>query len=219
MIDIFNNGIADVLVGSTSVKKVCVGTDVVWEKSSPVLPYDAKVEYIQGNGSAWINPQYTTTSNSIITIDCQLSSIVAQKRIIGNITSGYFEIYINGSKKWSFASNGRTYASSVTANTSRHTFKIDNVAAKGYIDNTAVTIGRNAATYYGTAEIFTRHTATDNRTCSGKIYSCTIVNGTTLVRDYIPVRVGTVGCLYDKVSGTLFYSSGSSDFTPGPDVN
>lgn len=218
MINIGTLELADAYVGSTPIKKAYIGSQLVWEKDSPVLPYDAEVEYIQGNGSAWINPQYTTTSNSIITIDCQLSSIVAQKRIIGNITSGYFEIYINGSKKWSFASNGKTYASSVTANTSRHTFKIDNVAAKGYIDNTAVTIGRNAATYYGTAEIFTRHTATGNRTCSGKIYSCTIVNGTSFVRDYIPVRVGTVGCLYDKVSGTLFYSSGSSDFIAGPDM-
>ena len=217
MINITNSDIIDIVVGDIPIKKAYLEDQIVWEKSSPILPYDAEVEYIQGNGSAWINPQYTTTSNSIITIDCQLSSIVAQKRIIGNITSGYFEIYINGSKKWSFASNGKTYASSVTANTSRHTFKIDNVAAKGYIDTTAVTIGKNAATYYGTTEIFARHTVAD-RTCLGKIYSCTFVNGTTLVRDYIPVRVGTVGCLYDKVSGTLFYSSGSSNFTAGPDV-
>lgn len=216
MINIGGN-IAEMVVGNISMGSAYVGSQLVWERGGPVLPYDAKVEYIQGNGSAWINPQYTTTSNSIITIDCQLSSIVAQKRIIGNITSGYFEIYINGSKKWSFASNGKTNASSIAANTSRHIFKIDNVAAKGYIDSTAVNIGRNAAAYYGTTEIFARHTVAD-RTCVGKIYSCTIANGTTLVRDYIPVRVGTVGCLYDKVSGALFYSSGSSDFTAGPDV-
>lgn len=217
MINIGILDLADAYVGSTPIEKAYIGSQLVWEKSSPVLPYDAEVEYIQGNGSAWIDPLYTTTSNSIITIDCQLSSIAVQKRIIGNITTGYFEIYINGSKKWSFASNNKTYASSITANTNRHVLKIDNVAAKGYIDNTAVTIGRNAAAYYGTTEIFARHTVAD-RTCAGNIYACTIANGTTLVRDYIPVRVGTVGCLYDKVSGILFYSSGSSDFTAGPDV-
>lgn len=209
--------ISKIHIGSTSIGEAYLGSQLVWQKSASALPYDAEVQYIQGNGSAWINPQYTTTSNSIITIDCQLSSVVAQKRIIGNITTGYFEIYINGSKKWSFASNNKTYASSIAANTSRHVFKIDNVAAKGYIDDTAVNIGRNAAAYYGTTEIFARHTVA-NRTCVGKIYSCTIANGTTLVRDYIPVRVGAVGCLYDKVSGTLFYSSGSSNFTAGPDV-
>lgn len=180
-------------------------------------PYDSVIEYIQGDGTAWIDPQYITTSSSIITIDCQLSSIAAQKRIIGNITSGYFEIYINGSNKWSFASNGSTYASSITANTNRHIFKIDNVAAKGYIDSTAITIGRNAAAYYGTTEIFARHTVS-NRTCAGKIYACTIAEGNTFVRDYIPVRVETIGCLYDRVSGALFYSSGSTGFTCGPDV-
>lgn len=215
MIDIFNNGIADVLVGSNSVKKVCVGTDVVWEKSSPVLPYDAKVEYIQGNGSAWIDAQYTTTSNSIITIVVQLSSLGKQNRIVGNST-GYFEIYLNGSKRWAYASNGTVVSSGVSANTSKHKLKIDNVAKKGYWDNSSKTIPQNAATYYGSTYLFAR---AGSMGCTGNIFSATIYNGSTLIRDYIPVRVGTIGCLYDKVSGTVFYSSGSSDFTPGPDVN
>lgn len=215
MIDIFNNDIADALVGSIPVKKVCVGNDVVWEKSSPVLPYDAEVEYIQGNGSAWIDAQYTTTSNSIITIVVQLSSLGTQDRIVGNST-GYFEIYLNGSKRWAYASNGTVVSSGVSANTSKHTLKINNVAKKGYWDNSSKTIQQNAATYYGSTYLFSR---AGSMSCSGNIFSATIYNGTTLVRDYIPVRVGTVGCLYDKVSKTLFYSSGSSDFAAGPDIN
>ena len=210
--------IKGIMLGNTEISKAYLGSDIVYQKNVP-LPYDAVVEYIQGTGTQWINPQYTTTSNSIIVVDCQLSAIAAQKRIVGNITTGYFEIYINGSSRWSFASNGSTYASSVSANTSRHTFKIDNVAAKGYIDNTAVNIGRNAAKYYGTAEIFTRHTASDNRNCSGKIYSATIYEGTTPIRDFIPVRKDGIGYLYDKVSGYLFGNAGTGDFTYGNDIN
>ena len=40
----------------------------------------------------------------------------------------------------------------------------------------------------------------------------------TLVRDYIPVRKGTVGYLYDRVSGKLFGNAGTGDFVLGPDV-
>ena len=215
MIKIGNTEITDISLGDTPINQVYVGNDLIWTRSTPVLPYDAQVEYIQGTGTQWIDPQYTTTSNSIIRITVQLSSLTAQDRIIGN-ASGYFEIYLNGSKRWAFSSNGAVVSSGVSANTSKHTLKIDNVAKKGYWDSSSKTIGQNVASYYNSTYIFGRN---GTNTCQGKIYNAQIANGSTLVRDFIPVRVGTVGCLYDKVSGTLFYSSGSSDFTAGPDVS
>ena len=55
---------------------------------------------------------------------------------------------------------------------------------------------------------------------SAGAYRCYYVhlrkNG-VLVRDYIPVRVGDVGYLYDSVSGKLFGSSGTGAFIIGPD--
>lgn len=39
----------------------------------------------------------------------------------------------------------------------------------------------------------------------------------TLVRSYVPVRVGTVGYLFDRVSGTLFGNAGTGAFVIGPD--
>ena len=51
-----------------------------------------------------------------------------------------------------------------------------------------------------------------------RIYGLKITKGSTLVRDYIPVRVGTVGYLYDRVSGQLFGNAGTGDFVLGPDV-
>jgi hypothetical protein len=38
-----------------------------------------------------------------------------------------------------------------------------------------------------------------------------------LVRDFIPVRVGTTGYMYDKVSGQLFGNSGTGEFILGAD--
>ena len=45
-----------------------------------------------------------------------------------------------------------------------------------------------------------------------------IWSGSTLVRDYIPVRVGQVGYLYDKVNKTLYGNVGSGSFTYGNDI-
>jgi hypothetical protein len=39
----------------------------------------------------------------------------------------------------------------------------------------------------------------------------------SLVRDFIPVRKGQVGYMYDKISGRLFGNIGSGSFTFGPD--
>ena len=42
--------------------------------------------------------------------------------------------------------------------------------------------------------------------------------GSILVRDFIPVRKGTVGYLYDRVTGALFGNAGTGDFVIGPDI-
>lgn len=40
----------------------------------------------------------------------------------------------------------------------------------------------------------------------------------SLVLNLIPVRCGTVGYMYDRVSGTLFGNDGTGDFIVGADV-
>lgn len=52
-----------------------------------------------------------------------------------------------------------------------------------------------------------------------KIYYCKILNNDVLVRDFIPVRIGTVGYLYDKVSKKLFGNVGTGNFILGQDVD
>lgn len=52
---------------------------------------------------------------------------------------------------------------------------------------------------------------------SARIWKFSIVHGNVVVRDFIPVRVGQTGYMYDKVSGQLFGNSGTGDFILGPD--
>ena len=61
-----------------------------------------------------------------------------------------------------------------------------------------------------------RREAPDGNT-GGQIYYAKIIVDGVLVRDFIPVRVGQIGYLYDKVSGELFGNQGSGNFTLGPD--
>lgn len=53
------------------------------------------------------------------------------------------------------------------------------------------------------------------------IYLCGALSiwvGGTLVRSYVPVRVGQTGYLFDRVSGQLFGNAGTGDFVLGPDT-
>ena len=51
-----------------------------------------------------------------------------------------------------------------------------------------------------------------------RIASCRIYDNNILVRDYITVRRGTVGYLYDRVSGQLFGNAGTGAFGYGNDL-
>lgn len=51
-----------------------------------------------------------------------------------------------------------------------------------------------------------------------RIFYCKITIGGEIVRDFIPVRVGQVGYMYDKISGQLFGNTGTGDFILGHDI-
>lgn len=51
----------------------------------------------------------------------------------------------------------------------------------------------------------------------GRFYYLKIWDNDNLVADFIPVRKGTTGYMYDKVSGNLFGNSGTGDFILGND--
>lgn len=49
-------------------------------------------------------------------------------------------------------------------------------------------------------------------------YGAQITQGSELIMDFIPVRVGQIGYMYDKISHKLFGNSGTGDFILGPDI-
>ena len=51
-----------------------------------------------------------------------------------------------------------------------------------------------------------------------KYYSYKRYTNGTLNLDFIPVRVGQVGAMYNKVNGQLYYNAGTGDFILGPDI-
>jgi hypothetical protein len=58
-----------------------------------------------------------------------------------------------------------------------------------------------------------------HRGAPARIYSWKIYSSNTLIMDLIPVRIGQIGYMYDKVSGKLFGNSGTGQFILGNDIN
>ena len=67
--------------------------------------------------------------------------------------------------------------------------------------------------------LFATHNTNDEYASSSmRVYACKIWQNDVLVRDFIPVRKGQVGYMFDKVSGELFGNLGTGDFILGNDV-
>lgn len=52
-----------------------------------------------------------------------------------------------------------------------------------------------------------------------RLHGFTFTMNGSVIRDFIPVRINDVGCLYDRVEGVIYENQGSGQFVVGPDVN
>ena len=178
------------------------------------LPYDAQVEYIAANGTQYINtgitPAYTSTA---VVIDCQFTGNYSTTQIL--VGHG------NGGGQW-FGNNGSYYATgtkSTISSSTRRPWIIGYQSNKimlascgiqsiSFTYNSGISFTDTLKLFCGNANYFS----------TAKIFSCKIYSGESLVRDFIPVRIGQIGQLYDKVNGTFYTNAGTGSFSYGSDV-
>lgn len=195
--------------------------DQIQQSGTPVLPYDAKIEYIQSSGTQYID--IGITGNSYLEYEVKyLWSSGEYGYILGAQTSdtenrfslmtgtrSNRRIYYNNGDSTNQKYYALTAAEMAMPVVSRKVYNniFQNSSRKGNFTNstydTPVTIS-----------VFARHQGTIyNNPYYGNLYYLKIGN-----LDLIPVRKGQVGYLYDKVSNTLFGNAGTGSFTLGPDV-
>lgn len=83
-------------------------------------------------------------------------------------------------------------------------------------DGTTTTLTTNNFASPNTLVIFGAHMttgATVQRMSNMKLFRLKLYNGNTLVRDFVPTYNNSQYCLYDNVSETYFYNSGTGSFT------
>jgi len=184
------------------------------------LPYDAEVEYLESTGTQWIDTGLHLNASSSFAARLAVTASGTQF-VFGAYANrnGQFAVAAASSGKWIFdcGMNRVSSTSPVSIGT------ITDIEAKnkdlfinGVLQGTSTDTPGNTA---ATALLFGWDRTVHDGTKQGgkmKIYSAS-ATGVEGSRDYIPVRVGTTGYLFDRVSGQLCGNAGTGDFTIGPD--
>ena len=230
-------------IGSDAVAKAYIGSDLVYEKASTpvVLPYDAEVEYIQTNGT-----QYIDTGIVLTVLNFEITLVLQWSGSNSSLFESFFAFMVNGGTtprcgfhkyqgKWMNGTNVTT-SSNVSVNNSKHTFFITSVStnstsAKEKLDidgvNKSNAYTSNTGLPANSMPLFigarNRGSSVDNP-CYAKFYSLNFKTFTSSEHstisnewNFIPVRVGRVGYMYETVRGQLYGNIGSGSFTLGND--
>lgn len=195
---------------------------------------DEYYEYIESNGTQYIQLDYYMTPGSRIVADIQFLEIIKQSRILAtqynNSNYSTYEFYINNSGYWATGhknGDGDWTASNVLADTNRHIFdyyanhyyKIDNGTV---LDGTFInTVTHNS--YYPIRIFLQSPTQSGSYVYSkGRLFGYEVYND-----DSIKVRnckachdslTNSYG-LFDTINKIFYPNAGSGDFTPGPVIS
>ena len=182
------------------------------------LPYDAEVEYLESTGTQWIDTQLKAATYTYI-YDGVIKNN-PNEVVFGADSSKALGLWCGNNNKVGFC-YGQKYYSTVNSPITG----LPNQRNHVILTSSSINVNGVVTNYGGNYFI-----DTTNSIClfsdkegsykfSGKIYSFQIVDAGVILLDFIPVRVGQVGYLYDRVSGQLFGNAGTGAFIVGPDVN
>ena len=188
------------------------------------LPYDAEVEYLESTGTQWIDTGVTPDFNlSMSATLCKTDTSVGflfgarQANANNSFCLASFSTYARFDFGGAGGNQGQTNISPIcdgnlhTISVAYPTITLDGASNK-MASVPSFSLNQNIVLFANnTNGSITKYSGV--RIAALKLY----FNG-VLVRDYIPVRKGTVGYLYDRVSGKLFGNAGTGDFVLGPDV-
>lgn len=192
-------------------------------------PYDAEVEYLQSDGNQYIDTNIVLTKNYAITIDCAVISGTSFPTVLGAMSeNNQFSIPLalnNSGNPYTQVGGARSFATLYSTNKFGSTIVSYTCSGNGsrqYISDREKSVYDSISGNLSTLSMymFARHrydTSVGNY-ATAKIGKVSITIGGILRRDYIPVRVGNVGYMYDKVSKQLFGNDGTGDFILGNDI-
>ena len=185
------------------------------------LPYDAEVKYLESTGK-----QYISTMMIPARVHVGLKPIGAATP---DYADAYFGVNNGGSRTTGLVSETKDTLKAVNYDRNSVEFPaLWGVFHEVYFDRNTVSVDGvtqalvtmfehvdGAIKSFGLFDFPQRRT---DSTPKSAISYCKMWDGEdSLMADFIPVRVGDVGYMYDRISGQLFGNAGTGAFVIGPD--
>lgn len=218
--------ISSVYVGSTQYSQIYIGSDKIWPAQT-FVQYDCEIEYLEGTGNQYIDLNIIPNENTGIYIQS-----------IDNNQSGAYDHYACGLRdgsgdtrwcighsqlRWYYGYGGYAtiadgpYSGYIAESTLNY---LNSKTATCVVNGSTFTVNLPSLSFtpqYNIRIFGSSGVSAEYAKWNGKIYAFKVSQGSTVVMDLIPVRVGQVGYMYDTVSGKLLGNSGTGDFVLGPD--
>ena len=180
------------------------------------LPYDMQVEYLESTGEQYIK---TNINGDARIVGCaQSTQIKGSSQVIICSSPGDAATWIGeagNTQRWGLGTSSGTYADIIVTTKAIFDITFTDTSAFGTVND--INISRTTA--HATNDEWNIFAGKNGSfPFSGKIFYIRIYKDNILVCDFIPVRKGNVGYMYDKVSGQLFGNSGTGDFILGQDI-
>ena len=184
-----------------------------WYSNAVELPYDAEVEYLQSTGTQWIDTGVLSRSDVDFTIyiqplkggDTKLFGVYGDASYIGTFGTS-----------WRLASGTFGWITYGTLDFNAIT-EISLIGLEWYVDGEYVYTVRGRGNTNVTLKMFGWWYSGSLTKTPQRLFGLVIYQNGLKVRDFIPVRVGEEGCMYDRVTGEIFGNDGTGEFIVGPD--
>ena len=190
-----------------------------------------EIEYLESTGTQYIDTGVGLSTDCVAEITAQFLAVGQSLQVMAGSrystrNSGIIIALPTSGNLYCSVGDYSQSATSTAAKTDKHDFKMERLTAynnqrltvdgslttgasnQGRISTTPITLF--AMNYPGFGGIINYSV--------GRIWSFKLTKSGSVVFDAIPVRVGTVGYMYDRVSGQLFGNLGTGDFILGPDI-
>lgn len=184
-------------------------------KMMKILPYDAEVEYLESTGTQFIYTGYTKSQCPYFSLDVQPLITNVDSGMFGAYTDGYSVQQLRGRWRWFEGGWTLTDIPVDITRTTNITKNANGWFVDGEITKTSSgTIGDLSLVLFGV----NIHNTSTGAAKSLRVNQLSLFDkNSSLVADFIPIRKGNIGYMYDRVSGQLFGNAGTGEFIIGPD--
>lgn len=170
-----------------------------------------EITAVESNGSQYIDTAFRPSSNTTLEMKVSFNNENSREFMYGarttNVSNTYAGVLETGKMRFDYNTT-HSYGNTMSKDTIYTIKQAKNIF---YVNDTQVnntTVGTFNCEY--NLYLFSCNTkVSPTYNASMKLYYCKIWEGTTLVRDYIPVKTPSgIACLYDKVEQKYYYATG-----------